>query len=441
MAGLFSYTEGAYGHRVRVFRRPGRDNIYIAAWDAEKKRMVPTSLGHANEERARKQCRDLSDALRLGAIQTDATASMAPSETGTAVPADIAPTAATIPDEEERADDGLEDPWDHLLNQYHEIRGRHKKGEGPKEDLRRQKIWKAFVALKKIEMPEHIDDDHVEEFGRMRRRGTLVVPGVALTGTNQRRADVNEAGDVVSLTTVRADIIYLATVLNWASTKRIEGKPILAHPVKIKVPSNLKTPRPKRPVATRDDVLDLIAVADDVDETGLFRCFLHLHDGMGWRVCGVCNISGADVDLEPSDVGRYGTVAKNWHVDKEGMGDLVPLSRRSRAALLRAMKIRGIKPGEDRPIFITVRSRQIWSRFTVRDYTNRAEKLANIAHIGGSHAFRRKWVTERKDHPVADIMEAGGWVDPRSLDSYLQSDPETTFEVVTRPTRRIRRLS
>lgn len=50
-----------------------------------------------------------------------------------------------------------------------------------------------------------------------------------------------------------------------------------------------------------------------------------------------------------------------------------------------------------------------------------------------------KWVTERKGHSIVDIMVAGGWTDPRSLDAYLQDDERTTYEVVSRPTRRIRR--
>ena len=36
-------------------------------------------------------------------------------------------------------------------------------------------------------------------------------------------------------------------------------------------------------------------------------------------------------------------------------------------------------------------------------------------------------------------MKAGGWRDERSLRSYMQDDTETTYEVVARPTRRIRR--
>jgi hypothetical protein len=55
------------------------------------------------------------------------------------------------------------------------------------------------------------------------------------------------------------------------------------------------------------------------------------------------------------------------------------------------------------------------------------------------HPVRRKWVTERKGYPLADIAAAGGWKDERSLKSYLQEDPDTVRKVVLEPTHRLRR--
>jgi hypothetical protein len=67
----------------------------------------------------------------------------------------------------------------------------------------------------------------------------------------------------------------------------------------------------------------------------------------------------------------------------------------------------------------------------------RAEAAAQLKHMGGTHAVRRKWVSERKGHTIKDIMVAGGWNDPRALDACMQDDEKTTCEVVSRPTRRI----
>jgi hypothetical protein len=61
------------------------------------------------------------------------------------------------------------------------------------------------------------------------------------------------------------------------------------------------------------------------------------------------------------------------------------------------------------------------------------EKLARLQTQEGSlwHAYRRKWVTERKHLPDVDVAAAGGWADTQSLKSaYQQADAETMLRVV-----------
>ena len=54
------------------------------------------------------------------------------------------------------------------------------------------------------------------------------------------------------------------------------------------------------------------------------------------------------------------------------------------------------------------------------------------------HSLRRKWATERKDYPVRDVAEAGGWRDLQTLlRSYQQADDETLRQVVLMPMRRL----
>lgn len=75
-----------------------------------------------------------------------------------------------------------------------------------------------------------------------------------------------------------------------------------------------------------------------------------------------------------------------------------------------------------------------WTRFHARDLLERAEKLASLEPGGGFHAYRRKWATERKHLALKDVMEAGGWIDPRSLETcYQQVDEDTLLAVVTEP--------
>jgi hypothetical protein len=50
------------------------------------------------------------------------------------------------------------------------------------------------------------------------------------------------------------------------------------------------------------------------------------------------------------------------------------------------------------------------------------------------HAYRRKWATERKHLPDADVAAAGGWKNTISLKTaYQQADPETILKVVMEP--------
>ena len=50
------------------------------------------------------------------------------------------------------------------------------------------------------------------------------------------------------------------------------------------------------------------------------------------------------------------------------------------------------------------------------------------------HAYRRKWVTERKPFPEADVMAAGDWHDRTTFrNCYQQADDETLLQVMECP--------
>ena len=62
-----------------------------------------------------------------------------------------------------------------------------------------------------------------------------------------------------------------------------------------------------------------------------------------------------------------------------------------------------------------------------------AEKLAGLEKLDGSlwHSYRRKWATERKHLPDADVAAAGGWTNSNTLRLvYQQADQETMLRVV-----------
>ena len=67
------------------------------------------------------------------------------------------------------------------------------------------------------------------------------------------------------------------------------------------------------------------------------------------------------------------------------------------------------------------------------NWLREAEMVAGLDTQKGSlwHAYRRKWVTERKHLPDVDVAAAGGRKDTQSLKSaYQQADAETMLRVV-----------
>ena len=61
-----------------------------------------------------------------------------------------------------------------------------------------------------------------------------------------------------------------------------------------------------------------------------------------------------------------------------------------------------------------------------------AFRRGQVAKPEGSlwHMFRRVWATERKDLPLKDVAEVGGWRDTSTLLRYQQPDTETMRSVV-----------
>ena len=70
---------------------------------------------------------------------------------------------------------------------------------------------------------------------------------------------------------------------------------------------------------------------------------------------------------------------------------------------------------------------------TAHYWIRRAEELAGIPHQtrGGWHALRRAWAAARKHMPLQDVMMAGGWKDPASLQrAYQHADARTVRAVM-----------
>jgi hypothetical protein len=396
-------TVGGYGYRVTAYERTPGGVLYVQWYDRTRKTWVPRSLGHRDRDRAEQQARELAGAI-LAANEAECMDTL------------------TVSD---------------LFGRFEREVTAHEAPGQAAEDKRRSAVWTAFLGGS--QQLESLDRSALDQFVRVRRAGTLAVPGVKLS---QRPTD----------RTIGADLEFLRRVCNWALTvTRGNGKPLLEHHVltRYAIPTNAN---PRRPVATYDRYLAIRAHADEVDRQRLFGAFLDLVEGLGWRVTAICELRATDVDLTVSDARPYGRLRKRAETDKMGVGQWVPMSAGVRSAVLAALE-RNAAIGEA-PLFPAPAREGPWTRYHARDLLERAEKTAraaalkrddadaaaSLAPLEGSdfHAYRRAWATARKHLPLKDVAEAGGW---RSTDTllrcYTQVDEVTMFQVVSE-TRKVR---
>ena len=412
------YTAGGYGSTVTVFERAGRPCLYIKYWSRDQGSYVRRALGHTDRDLAISQARELSDVLRKRG-DSASPGSAALTRTEPAQPPSIKA----------------------LLIAYARERSRVKPLRQRREDKRRRRLWLHFFACRRqpVVTIQDLGQTVIEDFIRLRTFGDLRVPKLELAAPTPDPSRDEARLPAVKPRTVHADLVFLNAVLNWAREVRVNGRRwIPENPITI---PKLTTDVPKRPVVTHDDHRALLQVADEVDPERRLGCLLRLLDDLGWRVTGTCHIRASDLDLSVHETAPYGSIRKNPRVDKKRQEQWVPLSKHARATFNRLLRLRQAEPRPSEFLFPAPRDPdRPWSRFRVRDLIKRAEEAAGIKHIGGAHSWRRKWATERKDYPTEDVMLAGGWNDRRSLEeAYSQPDPHTTLQVVTKPTRRVRR--
>ena len=142
-----------------------------------------------------------------------------------------------------------------------------------------------------------------------------------------------------------------------------------------------------------------------------------------------CRLTFADLMLEE---GPHGSIRWPADTDKMGHESTVPISPPVRAALDR---IHAERPGIGAaPLFPSPGDpTKPMTRHLADKWLRKAEKLAGVETQVGSlwHAYRRKWATERKHLPDADVAAAGGWTNSLTLKKvYQQSDAETMLQVV-----------
>lgn len=234
----------------------------------------------------------------------------------------------------------------------------------------------------------------------------------------------------VRANTVRADLVALCTMLNWATIECIGPGRFLLDRNRLRGVKLPKEKNPKRPIATQEryeatrDQLIQMANAATTDAERI-RCTkielaLVLAYWTGRRIGSIRQLRWDDIDLEHETI-RFRAVA-----DKKGVEWIVPMSDalvgelhgfRRRLGAIGGLVFAAEKNPE-RPM----------DRYLFRKWLTRAEKAAGLPKLDGGlwHAYRRFWATRLKRHPLPDVAFAGGWRDFGTLlECYQQHDMET----------------
>jgi integrase len=244
--------------------------------------------------------------------------------------------------------------------------------------------------------------------------------------------------------TVHADLVFLRTMLNWATTVKLEGEWLLEeNPLRgVRFP---REPDPRRPVATferfqavRQAGQQLAAGAPKVRERDKWirlELALILAEGTGRRIGSIRQLRWSDLSL-----GENPSIRWRAEFDKKRKEQVVPIPD-ALAEEIRAARVRLAAVG-DGWVFKQAYKDAPWAPAQCQEYLRQAEAAATVEKLEGGlwHAYRRKWATERKDMPLKDVAAAGGWKDVTTLlTCYQHADETTMLKVMASPIKLVTR--
>jgi len=368
---FWRYSVGGYGYTVTACARANSPYLYLTWYDAKQKK-VWRSLEHADRGKAEGAAKQLSASLLVGQ-EAHAEGSVTVAE--------------------------VFGGWE---------RDRGSKRKRPKEDNRRADLWQGFLTGTRDMYS--INRRVIDQFVEQRRRG------------------LGELGPV-SMYTVGEDVRWLKTVCNWAvAGELLQFSPMgFADRVYLRQFRNVNV---KRPRATQEHFEKVLKKAGTVNFR--FPYWLRFVHALGWRESAICQLRRSDFDTRTRKQAPHGRILKRAESDKMGVERWVPMSRELRTAFNQMM--REFPTVGDVFLFPGVRTKKKpWSRFYASKLLKRAEKDAKVQDHYPPHAYRRKWVNDRKTYPRADVAAAGAWLSVRTLEIYEQPDEATLFEVMDQP--------
>ncbi len=362
------------GNRIRIYQRSASGNLQLAVWDPVKKRYKQVSLGHTDRERATREAAEMVRLRDAGEW--------------------IDSRSLTL---------GI------LVARYLAENTHARDGSLKTEHYRR-----GCERYSKYLMDWFGADTPVVELTPERMAGYA---------TARRSGQIN--GHAVGATALHQDIKLLKSMMKWATGVYNNGRPLLdRNPLTgFAIP---KTRNPIRPMIEEETVEKLVAVAERVSP--LMPLLITLMDSTGRRLSSVLGLRWDDFDFDKR------TITWRAELDKKRRTWIVPMPTQAEVALL---EYRGEHPAIGSALVFPMMSEPTKpvTRHLASDWMKRAYRYAGVKRPKGSlwHAFRRRWATLRKDHPLRDLAAAGGWEDLPTALMYQHPDQETLRRVIDHP--------
>ena len=378
---------GEYGCRVILFERTPGGTLYREVYVDGKRVAAKKSLRHRDKDRAK------ADGYKLLATLTSGQDAFSGGRL----------TLQTLFD-------------NYLGSPAHQA----KKERTQREDRQRLRRLLAFLGQDRDVMS--LSQSDVQRYTDARRHGQYAANGKPV----RARA-------------IAADLVAVNTMLNWATRERTSrGKVLLQHsPLKgLSLPVEKNPHRPvatfERYVKTRTAIQQSAIGSQSEGERARWiklELALVLVEATGRRLGSVRQLRWEDIEL-----GKQPSIRWRADADKKGYEAVVPTPQdlvyelrdfRSRLGAV-AGWVFARESDRARPM-----DRHLFNR-----WLRTAEKQAGVPKLVGGlwHPYRRKWATERKQHPLKDVAEVGGWKDTDTLlTCYQQPDSETLLSVMSEP--------
>lgn len=293
-----------------------------------------------------------------------------------------------------------------------------------------EKCWGASAVVK------NLDRRDWDRYITQRRSGALRPEGRGAKAKEKREAGVKNRQ-------IEYDLRFLLAVCNWAETVRVKGVPMLERSPFRGFPIPVEA-NPRRPVVSDEEFDRLTAAAKQLAALARkptrkgkenqnkpwkdIELYLLLAHETGHRCTAVGRLRWSDVDVE------NGLVTWRADFDKIGVEHTVPLSQPATDALKRAAEeFRAAQKDAGRIgdgwVFPSpTDAEQPVRRDVLRDAWQKLEKAAKLERIAGRgwHSLRRKFATDLKQTPLADLCSLGGWKDHNTiLKCYMRPDEAT----------------